>query len=220
MRNGEKMRCQNTHKCHNRRAPPTRTKTMAEDTQQQQAAAALRMTKAKVKSPAKARTKTREKGTSPAMITTKASLKPPKWWNTGQWTGTIDINTEDLKRQGEKQNLMFFSAADCKPWRRDSIATHLEVVVCTGPSKPRALGPSNWMHTVSCNCWKNYVFVIRVITYAKTDCMSFQLGGLIVTLLSLAVFTLWFLRDHESMASYNLLSTQVWILFTQLQSIQ
>ena len=66
MRNGEKMRCQNTHKCHNRRAPPTRTKTMAEDTQQQQAAAALRMTKAKIKSPAKVTTKTRKKGTSPA----------------------------------------------------------------------------------------------------------------------------------------------------------
>ena len=61
--NGSTKRC---HNCHKGSAPPARTKAMTKDTQPQQAAAALRMTKAKVKGPAKARTKTRKKGTSPA----------------------------------------------------------------------------------------------------------------------------------------------------------
>ena len=39
--------------------------------------------------------------------------KDREWWNKGQWQGHIDIDTEALKLQGQKQ--MLSSAADCKP---------------------------------------------------------------------------------------------------------
>ena len=41
----------------------------------------------------------------------------PKWWNRGKLTGMagIDINTDDLMRQGEKQKLRMSRAANCKP---------------------------------------------------------------------------------------------------------
>ena len=52
--------CPNTHNCHKGRAPPTRTKTMAKDTQQQQMAKTAK-TMARTETMAKTRTKTTAK---------------------------------------------------------------------------------------------------------------------------------------------------------------